>query len=141
MDDAGLLAVVIRFLIDENVDDLVGRYLADRGHEVHYARSSLGSMSPDQLIAFTAETRGLVVVTHDKDFRRFSQLPPVGFQRKFARGAGRISLSVKEPRAVQRVREEIEAIEFHYAQALRRGQRLLVVIGDTGIQVTSNPRT
>jgi predicted nuclease of predicted toxin-antitoxin system len=118
VEAARVLTIIIRFLIDENVDDLVGRYLSERGHEVLYARTSLGSMSPDQLIAFTAETRGLVVVTHDKDFRRFSQLLPVGFQRRFARVAGRISLNVKEPRAVQRIREEIEAIEFHYAQAV-----------------------
>lgn len=130
----------IRFLIDENIPESVGHFLAERGHYVFFAREALGVSSPDPLIAFSAETEGLVVVTHDRDFRRFSRLLPVGFRQQFQRGAGRVSVEVIETRALTRVQEEIDAIEFHYAQAVKTRRRLMLRINETGIQITTHTR-
>jgi EAL domain-containing protein (putative c-di-GMP-specific phosphodiesterase class I) len=135
-----VVALIMRFLIDQNVPMSVGAFLAARGHEVLYSREVVGRMSPDQLIAFAAETRGLIVVTHDRDFRRYREMLAGGFQRRFEQGAGRISLSVRENRAVARLSEEIETIEFQYERTQREGRRLLLEITETTINFVSHGR-
>lgn len=129
---------VIRFLIDQNVARSVGEFLGRYGHEVLYSRDVLSTMSPDQLIAFTAETRGLVVVTHDKDFKRYRELLAGGFRQRFEQGAGRISLTMRESLALKRITEEIDAIEFNYVRALRGNTRLIMQITSTTYSVTSH---
>ena len=123
----------MHLLIDQNTADSVGDFFAERGHRVWLVRQFLGRMSPDQLIAFTAEDQGLIAVTHDKDFRRFSQLLPVGSRNEFTAGAGRISLALKEPRAIPRLQEEIEIIEAYFDRAQREGKRLFVRITETNV--------
>jgi predicted nuclease of predicted toxin-antitoxin system len=68
----------MRLLIDQNVPDSVARFLEERCHQVLLVRETLGRASPDQLIAVTAALQGVVVVTFDKDFRRFQRLLPDG---------------------------------------------------------------
>jgi hypothetical protein len=130
----------IRFLIDENVPTSVGNFLADRGHSVIFAKDVFGESAPDPLLAFTAELEGIVVVTHDRDFRRFSKLIPSSARGRFARGAGRISLNVTEDHALGRVREELDVIEFHFERAVKARRRLMLVINETGIQSTTHTR-
>lgn len=65
-------------LIDENVDDRVGQVLGELGHEVTLVRDGLGRGTPDQVLAIVADQRGLIVVTHDRDLKRFSRLVPEG---------------------------------------------------------------
>jgi hypothetical protein len=135
-----VIRLIMRFLIDQNVPASVGAFLADRGHQVLYSRDVLSSMSPDQLVLFTAETQGLIVVTHDKDFKRYRELLAGGFQRRFERGAGRISLSVRETRALQRIMEEIDTIEFFYDRCQREGGRLIVEVTETSINYATHTR-
>jgi hypothetical protein len=130
----------MRFVVDQNIPASVGAFLTERGHEVLYLRDVLSSMSPDQLVAFTAETQGLIVLTHDKDFKRYRDLLAGGFQRRFEQGAGRISLSVRETRAVQRMIEEIDTIEYLYERCQREGTRLIMQITETNFSFTTHSR-
>lgn len=130
----------MRLLIDQNVADSVGQFFAARGHEVFYTRDVLSSMSPDQLLAFTAETQGLIVVTHDKDFKRYKNLLAVGFRKQFERGAGRISIQTREPIAVRRISEEIEMIEIIYTRMQQAGKRMLISITPTSLSYIGSSR-
>jgi hypothetical protein len=105
-----------------------------------FAKDVFGESTPDPMLAFTAEFEGVVVVTHDRDFRRFSKLVPDSAKGKFKRGAGRISLSVTEDRALARVREELDVIEFHFERATRARRRLMLVINETGTHSTTHTR-
>jgi hypothetical protein len=123
----------MRFLIDQNVPDSVAKYLAERGHEVQLVRETLGRAAPDQLIAHVAAFQGIIVVTFDKDFRRFRQLLPEGTRGAFASGAGFISLAMKETRAVARLRDEIETIELYATRAEREGKHVRIRLTETTI--------
>lgn len=125
----------MRLLIDQNVPDSVAQFLAERGHDVLLVRETLGRSSPDQLIAFTAAMQGIIVVTIDKDFRRFRQLLPEGGRAAFAAGAGFIQLAVKESRDVARLRDEIETIELYAARAEREGKHVRIRLTETTIQL------
>lgn len=116
----------MRLLIDQNVPDSVARFLAERGHDVLLVRETLGRSSPDQLIALTAAFEGIIVVTFDKDFRRFQRLLPEVQRTAFASGAGFIHLAMKESRGVHRLRDEIETIELYAARAERDGQHVRI---------------
>jgi hypothetical protein len=125
----------MRILLDENVDQIgVGSFFTARGHTVFRVTDILGSMSPDQLIAFTAGTEGLVVVTHDRDFRRFTQLLPAGLRGRYRHGSGRIILAVRETEAVARLEEVIDLIEMYYERSIRQQKRLYVRITKIGVE-------
>ena len=119
-------------LVDVNVDVRVGALFASRGHQVEYVRDRLGQASLDEAIAFAAVRHGLIVVTHDRDFRRFARLLPAGSRRQARAGSGRILLLVPEPDAVSRVADLLDVIEFFHARCLARGHRTLVEITPTG---------
>src|SRR4051812_4530781 len=117
--------VSMAVLLDQNVDDRVADIFGRAGHSVALVRNLLGARATDKLVAFTACDQGLVVVTHDRDYRRFHQLIAFGAHNKFSLGAGRISLGVTEPRAAVVIQEHMEEIEFYYARAIASRQRLL----------------
>ncbi len=83
------MAEPIRFLIDENVQVSAGEFLASRGFEVVSSRELLFEAAPDVLLMTAALFEGLVVITHDKDFRRLSKLIPRGYKGRFERQSGR----------------------------------------------------
>jgi hypothetical protein len=125
----------MRLLIDQNVPDSVAQFFRERGHEVSLVRETLGRAAPDQLIAVTAELQGVIVVSFDKDFRRFQKLVPEGHRKGFVAGAGLIHLAVKETRGVARLRDEIAMIEFYAARAAREGKLVRIRLTETTIQL------
>jgi hypothetical protein len=131
-------SVKLRLLIDQNVAQAVAEVFTSRGHDVQFSRDVLQQNSPDPLIAIAAAMEGLIVITHDSDFRRYRALFPQGFRTQARRMTGRIVLAVDEARASKRVSEVIEVIEFHFAYATSRGIRLMVSISETGINVIDN---
>jgi len=124
------------FLLDENVDVEVGRFLVARGHTVHSVVQVLMPGTQDVMLAQWADLRDAVIVTHNaKDFKvLISRVPREG--RAVFRSAGRLSLRCKESRAAARVAELIESIEFEYAQTQKRkDRRFIAEIGDTKFNV------
>lgn len=130
----------MRLLLDQNVPQAVADIFSDRGHEVLYSRDVLQQDSPDSLIAITAAVEGLIVVSIDKDFKRYAELFPQGFQIPPRRMTGRIAINVDETRAAKRIADIVDVIEFQFLRAKARGIRLLVVVSATGVSVTDNSR-
>lgn len=116
----------MRVLLDQNVDDNVQHAFIDRGHTVQKVRDLLGADAVDRVIAVTACDQGLIVVTHDRDYRKFQQLIAIGARNEFALGSGRISHSVPEPKALETLTRHMEEIEYFYQRAIISGQRLLI---------------
>lgn len=127
-----------RFLLDENVPDAVGRFLARQGCEVLYARDLFARGTPDEILAFAVELDGLVLVTHDKDFKSLRRVLPQGHRTRIAEGSGQLILQVRESRAALRLEREWDAIEFHFASARRKRIRFIVRVTETSVIVTTN---
>lgn len=131
----------IRFLLDENVQASAGEFLANHGFEVLSSRDLLFESAPDMLLMTAALFEGLVVITHDKDFRRLSRLIPHGHKGRFERQSGRILLQVPETKVTHYLEQFLPEIEFHYRLAVERKQRLLMTISQTGCHVTRGDLT
>lgn len=129
----------MRFLLDENVAEEVGHWLQSKGYEVYFAREIFAPSAPDEVLAFSLELHGLIIITHDKDFRQLQRTLPQGHARRVTNGAGRISLRVPEPRARERLEQEWEVIEFHFEQARRYQRRFLLDLSLTRISVVTAP--
>lgn len=130
----------MRLLFDQDVVQHVADIFIRRGHDVSFSRDVLQQNSPDQLVAISAAIQGLIVVTNDKDYKRYSELFPQGYQRKARKMTGRIVLAMNQARTAARVEELIEDIEYHHAQAVRRGKRLMITISETNMLVIDNAR-
>lgn len=130
----------MRFLIDQNVDDVVEEHLSRAGFQCFKVREIAAANAPDQLIAFVAETEGLVIITHDRDYRVLSRLIPAGFRHKVREGAGVVHLTVKESQALNRLLECIAYIEFAYEDCKKRRIRMHLRITNSGITLTDNVR-
>lgn len=128
----------LRFLLDQNVQDAVRDFLVGLGYEVLRVRDTTGAGAPDSLIAFVANSEGLVLITHDRHFRRFSRLLTGEQRRQFEAGAGQIVLQVRETRSVERLRAEWRHILYHHADAQTQGVRFQFVLTETGFQVVTN---
>lgn len=94
--------------------------------------------APDNLIAFVASHDGLILVSHDRDFKRFAHLFPVGQRATFRRGAGQIIIQVRENQARERLSVLWESILFHYQLAQRQGIRFYATVSDNNVTYTDN---
>lgn len=124
----------MRLPIDQNVPDSIAQFLRERGHDVTLVRNTLGRAAPDQLIDLTAAREGLIVVTLDKDFRRFRKQIHTVRQQPFLVGAGLIHIALRETLAASRLMDEIEMIEAYAARAVRGGKFLRVLLRESGIE-------
>lgn len=127
----------IRFLCDENIRADVVEFLGSRGHTTILSREVLATSAPDQLIMLLGSYESLVIITHDKDFKKFRKLVPQNERNRFSSGAGRLLLSVPNDRALQRVAEEIESIEHHYGQAVKRRKPFDMIIQKATLRIRS----
>ncbi len=129
---------LLRFLLDQNVQEAVREFLVALGYDVLRVRDTTGADAPESLIAFVAKSEGCLLITHDRHFRRFSRLLTGEQRRQFEAGAGHIVLQVRENRSVERLQVEWRHILYHYADAQENGLRFQVVLTATGFQVVTN---
>lgn len=114
------------FLIDEDVDVEVGRFLSKRGHTVHYVVNVLMPGTKDPLLAHWADLRDAIIVTHNtKDFKVLVSRVPID-GRKIVRNAGRLSLRCRQSRAKSRVADLIDSIEFEFGQTQKRKDKQFI---------------
>lgn len=106
----------LKFFLDQNVPDSIGRYLQKRGHSVFRLRHHIPDNSPDPAVAMTALTAGRILVSWDRDFngQRFRQ-------ERFAQ-LSRIGLSGDGPTLLPAIKEHIEVIEFQLARIPKGGR-------------------
>jgi predicted nuclease of predicted toxin-antitoxin system len=122
-------------LIDENVPNSVAEFLAARGHDVRFVRDLFPSGTPDPVIATIGDRLAAIVVTWDRDFEDLVKRIPEGNRAKFRR-LGRLSFRCNEVRGRELIEKWIESVEFHYQQAMRRGDfRMIVQIQENALKV------
>ena len=124
----------MQLLTDQNVPEDVVKVFRAHGHHVLLSREVFRQDSPDPLIALGGALEGLIIVTHDKDFKRLSKLLPQGFRGlDGGKHYGRIQLACDELIAAARVDEMMTIIEAHYGTAARLRKRLMLQISQTGL--------
>lgn len=124
----------MRFLLDHNVPDSVGRVFRTRGHDVRHVRDILPVDSPDPLIATVSEEDGDILVSCDRDFKLIAPRIPRGMRARFRR-LSRISIEWNEYQAADRVEEAMTLIEAEYERAQTRSdKRIQIVIQTLGIK-------
>ena len=122
-------------LIDENVPNSVAEFFVDRGHDVRYVRDLFPGGTPDPVIATIGDRLSAIVVTWDRDFERLVSRIPEGNRARFRR-LGRISFRCNEVRGLSLLERWIDLVEFHYEQALKKGDfRVIMQIQESGFKV------
>jgi predicted nuclease of predicted toxin-antitoxin system len=125
----------MRLLLDENVQQSIADFLRSRGHEIHLVREALAPGTSDSDLSRVGDLLGLIVVTWDRDLKRLAKRAPRGERQKYRR-LGRISLRCNQARALSRVQQVIESIEFEYEQIQKHSdKRLFVEITETSFTV------
>lgn len=124
----------MRFMLDENIAYPVLKLLQANHHECEYIRELIPVGSVDQLVAFVAEDRSAVLVSHDGDFEKISSRIPDGQKTRF-RKLSRIRLKCNEFQSAIRIEASLDFIraEFDLAQ-LRRDKRMILTIGTSFIR-------
>lgn len=122
-------------LIDENVPNSVADFLIARGHDVRFVRDLFPAGTPDPVIATMGDRLSAIVVTWDRDYEALVRRVPVGNRNTFRR-LGRISFRCNETRGRALIERWIGHIEFHYTEAVERGEfRMIVQIQESGFKV------
>ncbi len=111
----------LRFFLDQNVPDAIGRYLRGRGHSVLLLRHHIPDSSPDPVVGMTALKANRILVTQDRDFnaQRFRQ-------ERFAE-LSRISLCGPGPTLLPAFKEHIDVLEFQMLRAPAGGRMVAQV--------------
>jgi predicted nuclease of predicted toxin-antitoxin system len=123
----------ISFFTDQNVPESVAAVLEANGHSVIRLRNVMPTDSPDPVVAAACEQAGLVLITHDNDFKSMAKRMQIS-NRRFSK-LSHIRLGCRETRSAARVEAALSLIEHEwlYAQEQRDG-RLLLHIGDAVIR-------
>lgn len=58
----------MRFILDENIDLRVGRFLEGHGHDVRSIARDYAHALPDEEVLALAVREGRILITHDRDF-------------------------------------------------------------------------
>lgn len=117
--------VTIRFFLDQNVADSVGRTLQAAGHDVLRVRDVMPTDSADPEVEATAEADGRVLVSHDRDFRLMGKR--IGVTRRRLQALDRVRLECSEPEAAIRVEQALSLIEHEWGLARQPGSTPMVV--------------
>lgn len=101
----------LRFFLDQNVPDSIGRYFRGRGHSVLLLRHHIPDNSPDPVVGMTALDAGRILVTCDRDFnaQRFRQ-------DRFAT-LSIVSLCGPGPTLLPATKEHMPVLEFQMPRA------------------------
>lgn len=124
----------IPFFTDNDVEDDVGAFLSDSGHDVDRLRDVMATTAADPVIAENCRRFGLVLVTHNvKHFRAIAQ----NYLEKHGRvdTLCRIELECHQSMAVQRLREFLPIIELEWARRGTKPAGLRISIDRTMIRV------
>lgn len=125
----------IRFLLDENVSKTVVDVLEARGHSVIRAQDVFDAGTSDVVLAVLIAHESMVIITHDRDFRRIRQMLPERERRRYARGADRLQLDVPEMDVRRHIEERLPLIEFHYEDCQRTGKPFQMILQKSGVKI------
>ncbi|HRW60320.1 MAG TPA: DUF5615 family PIN-like protein [Defluviicoccus sp.] len=105
----------IPFFTDNDVDDKVGDFLRDSGHQVVRLREIMLDDSPDPVVAAACREQGLVLITHNiKHFRAIVKDYEV--TKRETDRLNRIELACQQFRAVERIKASLSIVEHEWAR-------------------------
>lgn len=123
----------IHFFLDHNVPESVGRALETAGHQVTRLRECMAKDTKDPVIAVACAEGGLVLVSHDNDFKGVAKRLEVS-QRQY-RKLHRIDLRCEEPESATRITELMSLIEHEWSVALNSGGQMVIAVRSTTVWV------
>lgn len=117
----------MKFLADHCLNEHVARALEGYGHEVTRLRDIMAADTEDILVAQTALNGGLILITHDDDFRAQQR----DFNRRTRKAYDEVHLLLIAdlgPNTVGRLAEVMESVEFEFRLADKAKRRFFVEI-------------
>ena len=117
-----------RFLIDENVHVGITALIAGFGHHVYDSREAVAVGAADENVDAMARNDGLIIVSHDRDFRELvgRNVPELGKRR--TRRLPLLQLAVVNVRSIARTRQCWSIVEHHLAYAQREGLEIARIV-------------
>ena len=115
----------IPFFTDQNVPESVAKVLESNGHLVTRLRDVMPTDSADTVVAAACNQAGLVLITHDNDFKDMAKRMRVSGRR--FRNLSMIRLGCREPKAAARIESALSLIEFEWALAQASADRRLIM--------------
>jgi predicted nuclease of predicted toxin-antitoxin system len=117
----------MRFFVDQNVPDSVGRFLRGKGYEIVFLRERIPIDSPDTLVAAVAEANNAILVTFDPDFKALASRIGIG-RRRFAKLSLVRFEKCRESQAARRIETALSLIEHEWAIGRSASDRRMFVV-------------
>ena len=106
-----------RFLTDENVSSRVADLISGFGHDVFESRLVVFPGAADRVVAAAAHLEGLIIVSHDRDFRESIKRVIPSVSKRGLRRLPLLQLGMTGPRSVGRVRQCWPLVQHHLTYA------------------------
>lgn len=117
-----------RFLTDENVSSRVAELIAGFGHDVFESRMAVFPGASDRVIEAAARLDGLIIVSHDRDFRESIKRSIPSISKRRLRRLPLLQLGTTGPRSVGRVRQCWPLVEHHLNYAQETGLEIARIV-------------
>ncbi|MDC1198764.1 DUF5615 family PIN-like protein [bacterium] len=125
---------IIPFFTDNDVDDAVGDFLKDSGHNVVRLRDDMLENSADPVVATACREGGYVLITHNvKHFKRIAR--EYGVAKGEVDGLCRIEMECHQVDSVERIRVALPTIEFEWDQLGDQKRGLRIAVGKKIVRV------
>lgn len=124
----------MRFLTDQNVQQVVPNILQEHGYDVVLSRDILGPEAEDPIIAAAAMEDDRILVSHDHDMRRIERYVSEKHRERFP-NLNRLMLACEEAAAADRLSLYLPMIQTWHQICVADGCQLLVEIGRSRLRV------
>lgn len=106
----------LRFFLDQNVPDSIGRYLRGRGHSALFLRHHIPDDSPDPVVGMTALQAGRILVSCDRDFNAQR------FDKSVSRSSAEYLFAVLVQRCCRRSKSTSRCLSFRWSAYRSAGE-------------------
>jgi hypothetical protein len=125
---------VLHFLLDEGIDDDIGKFLEERGHKVTYGNKALPRSTQDQIVCTAVLSVGAILIAADHDMKRIAK--DHGANGGRFKSMSLLKLSCRSPDAPNKVMEAISLIEHEWRCGEgRSGRRLWIELQPSVIRI------
>ena len=124
----------MRFLTDQNVQQVVPELLIAQGFDVELSRDVLGPEAEDPVIAAAAMEDERILVSHDHDMKRIERYVSERHRERFP-NLSRLMLACDEAAAADRLNLFLPLVRQWHEICSGNGDQLLVEIGRTRLRI------
>lgn len=124
----------IPFFTDNDVDNAVGDFLRDSGHQVKRLREEMLEDSADPVVAAACRENGWVLITHNvRHFKKISK--DIGIADGKADSLCRIEMDCHQVESLERIKNSLPTIEFEWSLMGDTPSGLRISVGKTMVRV------